>query len=219
MKKIKDVNWHVLKGWSIEEEMRYHGLTFEGLEFVENAVSGSSQKLKTKVIGNLGKDLRSELMDENDGAADLNKMKYGTYVISVGKQFVIDYSESTTQSRVLYIGSGRVYGRIKSHLKGKLFDFVESFPTLRLRFHIVDFGDGDEAKLQCKYLEQALLQSFSEKIDSQLPLLNKNKALDQDIDLSCLPKGWDRPLHKDKGSNIIEWKIEPSNPMKWKGSL
>lgn len=221
MTKLNKVDWHVLKGWSIEEELEHHGLSFEGLSYVENAIEGGSQKLRTKIIGGLGKDLRHELLEENDGdpEADLSRMKYGTYVISVGSEFTLDYSGGKKQSRVLYIGSGHVYNRIKSHLKGKLFDLVESLPMLRLRFHIADFGDAKKAKERCRILEQSLLQCFAERVDPTLPLLNKKNALNQKIDFSSLPKGWDKPLHKDRGRNQVEWKIEPVSAEIWKGSL
>ena len=218
MAKIKKLNWYVQKGYSIEDTLEYHGLGFEGFEIIEKATK-NSLKVKKKIIADLCKDLRRELLEEYDfnPAADISKVKNGVYIIALGGPFELQYEKKP--SRVLYIGSGSVYSRVRNHLSGKLFDFAESIPNMKLRFFFADLGDGKNSHDKCRFLEQRLLEKFKDETDDSLPLLNKiNSRLSKD-ETYTLPTGWDKPLHADRGKSVVEWRLIPSNFDKWKGSL
>ncbi|MFZ1727289.1 MAG: hypothetical protein WBO29_10845 [Albidovulum sp.] len=209
------MNWVLLKNFSIESQLKAEGLSFDAFDIVEKTFKDSGlRKLRQKVIGRLGSELRIKYDKESKDEKDLNSIVNGCYCIGLGGQYKIPYSEDFS-SRVIYIGSGRVYNRIKSHLTAKLFDFAQAMPGIPLQFHICDL---DQPKLDRKDFEQGLLQKFVEDSGGSKPLLNANDAKSDPLKLT-LPSGWDKPLHKDKGVQIAKWLIRPTNMDEWKGAL
>ncbi|WP_139274579.1 hypothetical protein [Roseovarius azorensis] len=207
-----------MNGYSIESHLKAAGLSFDALDIVEKTFKVNGvQKLRGKVVGRLGSELRREYANQN-GEKDINAVSTGCYCIGIGGEYQIRYSDGFA-SRVVYIGSGNVYGRLKSHLKDKLFDFAHAMRGIPLTFHIADLR---ESKLDHKNLEQMLLDKFKSNSGGSLPLLNKNNAVNKAMDSpseSKLKAGWDKPLHKDKGKQVAKWLIEPRNFDEWKGIL
>ncbi|GEM_PF-3501155 len=210
-----DVQWMVQKGYSLESHLIAEGMSFDAFYIINRADSKTGKSIRKKIISKFMKDLRSDFSEDYKGV-DISKIKYGVYCISIGTGFEIDYTEKT--SRVLYIGSGAVYDRIKQHLSGKLFDFVRALRTIPLRFYICDLSDVENGRNAQRDLEYALLRRFCEEIDDNFPLLNKRNAPKKSTGCN-FSKKWHFPIQKDRGKNTTQWLIKPYDMGMWKGSL
>jgi hypothetical protein len=228
MKTSKPVKleWLVLKNYSIEAQLQIDGLTFQSFETIRQSLGDSAvDSIQKKIVGRMAKGLRTEGLEsvindeqEFDGP-DIAKIRSGCYVISVCNGFEIDYSNDSGErsSRVLYIGSGSVYNRIKSHLSEKLFEFSSTLPSVPLRFSIVELPGHDEEKGTHKAVEQMLLAEFAQRNGGEFPLLNKNNAHLNPPELD-LEKGWELPLQKDKGKKTTDWVLKPADRERFKGA-
>ncbi|MDP3860684.1 MAG: hypothetical protein Q8Q63_03770 [Phaeovulum sp.] len=211
---METLAWTLLDGYSIESQLNADGLSFSAFDIVTKTFKMTgAEKLRGKVVGRLGSELRQEYREQN-GDKDINLVTGGCYSISLGGAFQVRYSD-VFNSRVVYIGSGNVFGRLKGHLKGKLFDFAGAIRGVPLRFHVADLKETDVSH---KDLEQALLNKFLTESGGSLPLMNKINAK-ADVKTKGWPKGWDKPLHKDKGQQIAKWLIQPVSFDAWKGVL
>ncbi len=209
------VNWIVQKGYSIDEQLRWEGLSFDAFDIIErSADKKTADKVKGKIISGLAKELRSECLDEHE--LDVAKIQYGTYCISLGTGFEMNYT--LRSSRVLYIGSGSVYGRMKSHLRGKLFDFASVLRSIPLRFYFCDLTGEKDGKVLQRQLEQSLLAKFRNEIDTELPLLNSRDAAAK-FDSKKFLTGWDKPVQKEKGKSTTDWLLNAADSKTWKGAL
>lgn len=212
-----DVKWVVQRGYSIESQLSTDGLSFDAFELIKNSTSSRTvEKVKSKIIGRLAKNLRSDC--EEDHNIKIADIKYGCYCIGLGTGFEYDYT--MRKSRILYIGSGAVYSRIKSHLKGKLFDFASVLSSVPLRFYIADLSENVDGKALQRDLEQSLLWKFQQEIDTEFPLLNSRNAKSKK-ELSLFKKGWDYPLQKERGraAGTTNWLIKANDLTSWKGAL
>ncbi|PLX39580.1 MAG: hypothetical protein C0606_03515 [Hyphomicrobiales bacterium] len=209
------VKWIIQRGYSIEGQLAADGLSFEAFDLIEASTSATAtEKIKGKIISRLAKNLRSDCQEDAD--ADISKIQYGVYCIALGTGFEIDYKKRN--SRIVYIGSGSVYGRIKSHLKGKLFEFASALRSVPLRFYIADLTDVPNGKSVQRQLEQALLKKFEDEIDNEFPLLNKRNAHARDLSVA-FDKGWDLPLQRERGRGTTNWLLKAVDEDAWKGQL
>ena len=209
------MSWVQLRGYSIESRLKVEGLSFDAFDLIASTYGASAtSKLKKKVIGRLGKELSRDY--EEEASSKLASVQHGCYVIALGGQFQLSYT--LQPSRVVYIGSGEAFKRLKSHLSGKLFDFAGALRNVPLRFFICDLTDGDAGKIRQRQLEQALLDKFRSEFDPDLPLLNKSNATTKKF-IGQWGKSWDKPLHKDRGPNVANWLLQPTDTNVWKGVL
>ena len=215
MAKSVTVKWVTLTGYSISDQLKHEGLSFDGFDIIERSIPGGAKKVRQKVVAGLAKDLRSECLEQELG--DIQKIQHGCYCISLAGGFSLDYQLGS--SPVLYVGSGAVYSRMKSHLTGKLFDFAQALQSIPLTFSFCDLDEqlGDASSAQ-RDLEQALLSKFSASFDASLPLLNANNAKSVVSEIK-FATGWDRPLQGKKGKKTLEWLIKPADSANWKGAL
>jgi hypothetical protein len=212
------VQWHIQKGYSIEEQLEKDGLNFDSFKIIEKSTNETvSNKIKRDIISNLCKQIRKDFLAA-ERSIDISAIKHGTYCIALGAGF--EYSYEKRQSRVLYIGSGSIYNRIKRHLTQSLFDFAQAMNKLPLRFIIADFTELEDSNQVCRQLEQALIDKFREDIDDSLPLLNKKNAVRRDKSYTFC-KGWDLPIQLDRGRSTKQtnWLIKLKKPTGWKGTL
>ncbi|MCB0086213.1 MAG: hypothetical protein KDE47_34970, partial [Caldilineaceae bacterium] len=164
------IDWIVKRGYSIDKQLQLDGLSFDAFELIQKSTDRkATNRIKGKIVSRLAKELRSDCL-ENSNGIDIAQIKYGAYCIAVGTGFEMDYTMRT--SRVVYIGSGAVYERINAHLKDKLFEFASVLRSIPLRFYITDLSSCENALKVQRNLEQALLQKFSEEIDTEFLLLN-----------------------------------------------
>ena len=209
-----EMAWVHLDGYSISDQISREGLSFGAFNIIERSIVGGAKKVRQKVVAGLAKDLRAECLEKELG--DIQKIQCGCYCISLDGGFSLDYTNGS--SPVLYVGSGAVYSRMKSHLAGKLFEFAEALQSIPLRFWFCDLGQNNDPATLQRELEQALLDKFSNLVDPALPLLNSKNAKAQS-DSSKFPIGWDKPLQKKKGKNTLEWLLKPADSANWKGAL
>lgn len=208
------VKWLIQRGYSIESQLAADGLSFEAFDLIEKSTDSKTiDKVKGKIVSRLAKELRSDCLEQG---LDISKVTHGCYCIALGTGFEVDYTMQS--SRVVYVGSGSVYGRIKSHLKGKLFDFASALRSVPLRFYVCDLSDAPNSKTLQRALEQALLNKFSQEIDTAFPLLNARNASAKPTAVRW-ESGWDKPLHKDRGRQTTNWLIKPADAEDWKGAL
>ncbi|MCX7286521.1 MAG: hypothetical protein NTW20_02895 [Rhodobacterales bacterium] len=208
------VNWVTLAGYSISQQLKHEGISFDAFDIIERSIAGGAKKVRQKIVAGLAKDLRAECLEQELG--DIQKVQHGCYCISLSGGFSLDYAGGS--SPVLYIGSGAVYSRMKSHLSGKLFDFAEALQSIPLAFSFCDLDDLDNATSLQRELEQSLLSKFATTIDPSLPLLNAKNAK-SGASSTRFVTGWDKPLQKKKGKSTLEWLIKPSDSANWKGAL
>ena len=141
---------------------------------------------------------------EEETDRDLSSVKKGVYVISISNPFTIQYDGRC--SEIIYIGIGAVRGRLESHFKNSLFEFMMSVAGANFDFRICEPKRPGSA-VYYKHIEYLLLNKFAERIgDGDYPLLNKNAGSNKSIDNP--DKGWDTPL-KASGKKPI-WQIEPT---------
>lgn len=209
------ITWVSLKGYSVEAQLKAEGLSFDAFEIVEKTFKKSGiNKLRKKVIGRLGTELRSAYREESENEKDLNAIVNGCYCIGLGGDYKISYSNEFS-SRIVYIGSGKVFGRIKTHLSARLFEFAQAMPGVALQFHICDL---DGSSFDRKQVEQSLLNKFASMSNGLKPLLNLKEAAAGEVGIR-LPTSWDKPLHSDRGVQVAKWLIQPINFEFWKGAL
>jgi len=210
-----DVEWMIQKGYYIESHLKSEGIGFEAFDIINKSDKKAGNKIRKKIISRFMRHLRSDFLESYNGV-DIINIKHGVYCIAVGSGFEILYKNR--ESRILYIGSGGVYSRIKSHLSGKLFDFVRDLKTIPLRFYICDLTDFENGKDIQRSLEYALLMKFREDVDDNLPLLNKRSAPNK-IPNCNFSRNLYRPIQRDKGPRTTQWLIKPHDEDKWKGAL
>ncbi|WP_372674774.1 hypothetical protein [Aquicoccus sp.] len=209
-----DVKWIVQRGYSIDAQLIADGLSFDAFDLIERSTDAkTSQKIKNKIVGRLAKEFSSDCLEQG---LDVKAIQYGCYCIAVGTGFEVDYN--IRSSRIVYVGSGSVYGRIKSHLAGKLFDFASILRSIPLRFYVCDLSGLENGKLLQRSLEQKLLKKFHDEIDTGLPLLNSRNAKISD-DCADFDKGWDYPVQKERGAKTTNWLLKPYDTEVWKGAL
>ena len=151
-----------------------------------------------------------------DEQFDLGAVRHGVYCIALDGEFEFDYEKKP--SRVLYIGSGNIKGRIQSHLEGKLFDFAYELRVIPFRFYFCDLTASTSGKAAQMALEQALLEEFYNEIDEGLPLLNAINA-SRTHKLKDPSRGWNLPLQRDRGPQATAWLIKAKENNNWKGAL
>ena len=207
--------WIVQKGYSIDAQLQLEGLSFEAFDLIKGATDEkTAEKVKGKIISGLAKELRAECLEEHD--VDVAKISYGVYCIALGTGFEMNYT--LRSSRIVYVGSGAAYSRIKSHLKGKLFEFASILRSIPLRFYICDLSHEQNGKQLQRQLEQSLLAKFGEEVDTDLPLLNSRNA-SAEYNANLFSKGWDRPIQKEKGRRTTNWLLSAADNEAWKGAL
>jgi len=191
-------------------------MSFEAFDVVDEVLKdGASRKLRKKMANRLVKGLRAEglSMDEQ---FDLGAVRHGVYCIALDGEFEFDYEKKP--SRVLYIGSGNIKGRIQSHLEGKLFDFAYELRVIPFRFYFCDLTASTSGEVAQRALEQALLEEFYNEIDEGLPLLNAINA-SRTHKLKDPSRGWNLPLQRDRGPQATAWLIKAKENNNWKGAL
>jgi len=151
-----------------------------------------------------------------DEQFDLGAVRHGVYCIALDGEFEFDYEKKP--SRVLYIGSGNIKGRIQSHLEGKLFDFAYELRVIPFRFYFCDLTASTSGEVAQRALEQALLEEFYNEIDEGLPLLNAINA-SRTHKLKDPSRGWNLPLQRDRGPQATAWLIKAKENNNWKGAL
>jgi len=210
------LKWVKFRGYSIDEHLRDQGMSFEAFDVVDEVLKdGASRKLRKKMANRLVKGLRAEglSMDEQ---FDLGAVRHGVYCIALDGEFEFDYEKKP--SRVLYIGSGNIKGRIQSHLEGKLFDFAYELRVIPFRFYFCDLTASTSGEVAQRALEQALLEEFYNEIDEGLPLLNAINA-SRTHKLKDPSRGWNLPLQRDRGPQATAWLIKAKENNNWKGAL
>ena len=210
------MKWVKFRGYSIDEHLRDQGMSFEAFDVVDEVLKdGASRKLRKKMANRLVKGLRAEglSMDEQ---FDLGAVRHGVYCIALDGEFEFDYEKKP--SRVLYIGSGNIKGRIQSHLEGKLFDFAYELRVIPFRFYFCDLTASTSGEVAQRALEQALLEEFYNEIDEGLPLLNAINA-SRTHKLKDPSRGWNLPLQRDRGPQATAWLIKAKENNNWKGAL
>ena len=210
------MKWVKFRGYSIDEHLRDQGMSFEAFDVVDEVLKdGASRKLRKKMANRLVKGLRAEglSMDEQ---FDLGAVRHGVYCIALDGEFEFDYEKKP--SRVLYIGSGNIKGRIQSHLEGKLFDFAYELRVIPFRFYFCDLTASTSGEVAQRALEQALLEEFYNEIDEGLPLLNARQA-SRTHKLKDPSRGWNLPLQRDRGPQATAWLIKAKENNNWKGAL
>lgn len=210
------MKWVRFQGYSIDEHLREQGFSFEAFDVVDEVLKvEASRKLRKKMANRLVRSLCAEglAMDE---PFDLGAVRHGVYCIALDGEFEFDYSKKP--SRVLYIGSGFIKGRLQSHLEGKLFDFAYELRVIPFRFYFCDLTEQENAEIAQRALEQSLLEEFYTQIDESLPLLNAINA-SRKHKLDSQTKGWNLPLQRDKGPQATSWLIKAKENLSWKGAL
>lgn len=227
-KKETSFDWINLWGISLATAAREAGFDLA----VYHEYSESTQhELRKRTI----KQALSNICDEYEWSTEqkfgkpklLSNVSLGVYVIRLSNPFTIRYrapeisSKSPTNtvdfdgtSQIVYIGRGDVQGRLESHLKHKLFDFMLSLSGADFDFQILDPDSDFIAKDQLhRQIENDLLIQFSEKVtcrEKGFPLLNKNSG--SDVGVEDCGKRWNYPLRRDV--KLLEWAIEPTE--KWR---
>lgn len=208
------IDWVVQRGYSIDQQLGLDGLSFEAFDVIKKSAGDrAAAQVRGKIISRLAKELQADCA-END--LDIRRITNGCYCIAVGTGFEVNYT--LRSSRIVYIGSGAVYSRIKSHLKGKLFDFASVLRSIPLRFYVCDLTDADEGRSLSRKLEQSLLAKFHSEVDTALPLLNARNAAAK-YDPSEFAPGWDYPIQKQRGKSSTNWLLSAADAETWKGTL
>ena len=199
----------------MEEHLVGAGLSFSAFDILRSSLNEeSASKVKQKVVARLGKDIRRDFIEEHD--LDVAKITYGCYCIGLDGGFEINYE--LCPSDIVYIGSGAVYGRMKSHLSGKLFDFASKLRAIPFRLYVADLSRHQDGQRAQRLLEQAMLARFCERYEPLFPLLNAKNASSGSHD-GLFETGWDVPVQRSRGRNTTGWLLKPTDAEDWKGKL
>lgn len=198
---MAEIAWTKIEGVSLASSARQAGFD---LAVYDSYSEATQAELKKRAIKNALHDL-SGRYEERTGRS-LAAIDRGVYVISVGWPFAVQYPGK--RSDVIYIGIGRVLGRLDSHFKYSLFDLMESLQGVDFTFFV------SEPRLQkvddyYKHVEYLMLEGFRKTIGGgrQYPLLNKNAGAKRKVNIDR--KGWKLPL-KNTGKTP-RWLIQPTH--------
>ena len=161
--------------------------------------------------------LEGEFEDQTD--CELKDIEKGIYVISLADGLSVKYRKK--HSPVIYIGIGKIHGRIKSHYEKKLFDFMKSLSGVNFNFHIATPKKKWHRKEDYhKAVEYFMLEEFSEQTGGmndkyRFPLMNKISGSNREIDEK--DRWWATPLKNSR--RPINWRIEPTDASGFIGGL
>jgi len=201
---MKRNNWYVVKGQSLA---KYASASGFDLALYDGYSDDVKEELKKCSIKNALWEIKyaCEMQD-----CDLASIKDGVYVISLSNPLSIQYRGG--RSQVIYIGLGNIVGRIETHFKRSLFEFMLSLSGANFDFHFARPGRPGPSTSYYKHVEHCMLEYFSEQYGGmddkrRFPLLNKNagsrKTYSEDTEW------WKKPL-KAVGRRP-QWEIKPTD--------
>lgn len=198
MPKLQPIEWTVLKKHSLQLAAREAGYDLTMFEDYPQAVQDT---LRFHAIKNVLANLRDDYEDVTE--QELWTVTQGVYVICLSDPFTIQYDLGC--SNVIYIGRGRISGRLESHFKNSLFDVMMSLAGADFDFYLSEPIDKNQEGY-FKQLEYDLLANFRTKIGGgSYPLLNKYAGSNQGLQFGS---GWNLPL-KIAGKRPT-WAIKPT---------
>ncbi len=187
------------------ERLRHFGLVTQR-EFKAEVVKLIIKHLDTvwekKVESNNLKNFSSSLSD----------VERGVYVLCLDGGLCVNYKGRN--SRVVYIGKGKIRERIKRHLENKLLDFFLQIPGIEFRFYMTEpKKPGRGGQDYFHDLEYDLLQEFSSlyasQDDKQLwPMFNRIAGRNHSNNQYVHKEGWKLPLKNTKAGYV--WSLSPN---------
>jgi hypothetical protein len=138
-------------------------------------------------------------------SASLAAVERGVYVLCLDGRLCVNYDGGN--SRVLYIGKGKLRQRIKSHLEAKLLDFFLQIPGIEFRFYLTEPKKPGHGGYFHDF-EYDLLHEFSKLYGSarnKWPLFNK--AAGNKHENQYVQDGWKLPLKNTKAGYL--WSLSP----------
>ena len=207
MTKIKTNHWYKITKLNLAVAARKAGFDLAIFDYYTPAVK---REVRKHSISQIMSDLHDRVLEEH--SVDLQSFKSAVYVISLAYPLTIKYPLG--QSHVLYIGIGNASGRIESHFKKKLFEFMQSLSGAEFNIQVA-IPRRAGSVLYFKHIEYLMLKYFADYYggaDKALPLLNKNRGSNKN--LSPDSKWWASAVKK-VGKKPI-WTLNPTDiPSTW----
>lgn len=209
-----EVGWIISRGISLRDAAEWVGFKVDNLADFSAA---TQKEFKAAVINSIVTDLDTEWEEQRSGLANfsfsdsLAKVKSGIYVLCLDGGLCVNYPGGN--SRVLYIGKGKIRQRIKNHLEEKLLDFFLQIPGIKFRFYMAEpKKPGPGGAEYFHDFEHDLLAEFSrlyssEGQDKLWPMFNKNAGRAHTNDHKHKSK-WNLPL-KNTNTRYV-WSLSPT---------
>jgi hypothetical protein len=207
-----EVGWIISRGISLRDAAEWVGFKVENLADFSAA---TQKEFKAAVVNSIIEDLDTEWEEQRprhpNFSSTLAQVTRGTYVLCLDGGLCVNYAGGN--SRVLYIGKGRIRQRVKSHLEEKLLEFFLQIPGIRFRFYMTEpkkTGPGGAAYFHD--FENDLLEEFSrlygdDSNDKSWPMFNKNAGRAHAN--HYMHKGsWKLPLKNTKAGYV--WSLSPT---------
>lgn len=199
-------NWYAVKNQSLAVYARHAGFD---LAIYDDYGPQVQAELRKRSVKEAIQAIQSACWETH--GFDIDAINQGIYVISLSNPLSIKYQKK--RSQVIYIGRGKIMGRIKSHFENKLFDFMLGLSGANFDFHFSHAArSGTENYF--KHVEYLMLEYFSEQcggMDDQerprYPILNKNAGNDKGY--SDGTDWWKTPL-KAQGKRPT-WELNPTD--------
>jgi len=206
---MSKVSWWKIKNQSLANAVRNVGFD---LAVYDEYTPQTQKEIRKQAITEALRLLRDEF--SATAKKDIKQITCGVYVICLSDPFTIKYGKKN--SKIIYIGRGNVFARLKSHYETSLFNFMQSLSGTNFDFYISEpkKRGGGKANDYYKHIEHRLLEKFSENIgggEKEFPLFNINAGANKNLDEG---KGWDKPLSSagEKPQWILEktrfWNFE-----------
>jgi len=206
-----EVGWIISHGISIREAAERVGFKVEKLDDFSAA---TQREFKAAVVNSIVKDLDDEWEEQQPQHSNFSKsfaqITSGIYVLCLDGGLCVKYAKG--DSRVLYIGKGKIRQRIKSHLELKLLDFFLQIPGIRFRFYMTEpKKPGPGGNEYFHDFEHDLLEEFSRLYgggpgEKYWPMLNKNAGRAH-TNQHTHKQGWKLPLKNTKAGYV--WSLSP----------
>lgn len=203
--------WVISKNISMREAAEWVGFKFERLSDFSRPTQG---ELKAAVIKSIIDDLDYEWNEQaakiRNFSKQLSNVDRGIYVLCLDGGLCVNYEKGN--SRIIYIGKGRIKQRIKSHLEKKLMSFFLKIPGLQFRFYMTEpKKNGPNSAMYYHDFEHDLLLEFKRvyggtKGSDQWPIFNKNAGRSHSNNHSH-KSGWTLPLKNTNAGYI--WSLGP----------
>jgi hypothetical protein len=204
MKKIEKNHWYAVNGQSLAVYARQAGFDLAIYDDYGPEVRAELRKRSVKAAMQA-----IELACWEIHGFDITAINRGIYVISLSNPLSIQYRSK--RSQVIYVGRGKIMGRVKSHFENKLFDFMLGLSGANFDFHFSHASRPGTANY-FKHVEHQMLEYFCEQYGGmddvrRYPILNKNAGNDKGYAEGS--DWWKKPL-KAQGRRPT-WELKPTD--------
>jgi len=201
---MKKNHWYAVKGQSLAVYARRAGFDLAIYDDYDVQVQA---ELRKRAVKEAMQAIASACWEIH--GFDISAIGQGIYVISLSNPLSIQYRRG--RSQVIYVGRGRVMGRIKSHFENKLFDFMLGLSGADFDFHFSQPALAGTANY-FKHVEHLMLEYFCNHYGGmddlrRYPILNKNAGNDKGY--AGGTDWWKKPL-KAQGKRPT-WELKPTD--------